>query len=404
MRKPIYLDHHATTPVDPRVVEAMLPFFTKEFGNAASRTHPFGHKAAAAVEEARGKVASLVGAEVDEIVFASGATESDNLAIKGSLAAARGRNPHLVTNLAEHNAVLDPCRRLEREGCRVTFLAVDRFARVDPESVRAAIGPETLLVSVMAANNEVGTLQPTSEIARICRERGVLFHTDATQAAGKVPLDLRALGVDLASFSAHKIYGPKGVGALFVRKGVRLKPLIDGGGHEKGLRSGTLNVPGIVGFGRAAEICRMEMAAEAARVRALRDRLERLLFEGLDFVTLNGHPEERLPGNLNVSFAFLEAEALMAAMEEVAVSSGAACTSASREPSHVLGAMGVERELAEGSIRYGIGRFNTEEEIDHAARRTIEQARRLRALSPLYEIAVQAGKGGAPMRKPGARA
>jgi cysteine desulfurase len=396
VKRSIYLDHHATTPLDPRVLESMLPFLTEKFGNAASRTHALGHAAAAAVEEARAKVAALVGAEAEEIVFTSGATESDNLAIKGAAAAARGGRRHLVTAAAEHNAVLDPCRRLEKEGARLTLLPVDGFARVDPESVKAAIGSQTLLVSVMAANNEVGTIQPTAEIARACRERGVLFHTDATQAVGKIPFDARALGVDLASFSAHKIYGPKGVGALFVRKSVPLEAQIDGGGHERGLRSGTLNVPGIVGFGAAAEICRVEMAAEGSRVRSLRDRLERRLFEGLDFVTLNGHPTERLPGNLNVSIAYLEAEALMAAIEEIAVSSGAACTSARREPSHVLRAMGIERDLAEGSIRFGIGRFNTAEEIDQAARRSTEQARRLRALSPLYEAAVQARKAGAP--------
>jgi len=399
VKTPIYLDHHATTPVDPRALEAMVPFFTERFGNPASRTHAFGRAAEAAVEEAREKVAALVGARRDEIVFTSGATESDNLALKGVARSARGRGNHLVTNQAEHNAVLDPCRRLESEGWRVTCLPVDRFARVDAEAVRGAIGPETVLVSVMAANNEVGTLNPLPEISEVCRAKEVPFHTDATQAVGKIPFDVRETGVDLASFTAHKIYGPKGIGALFVRggsPGVRLEPILEGGGHEKGLRSGTLNVPGIVGFGRACEICGTEMAAEAALLRALRDRLQSRLFEALDRVTLNGHPTERLPGNLNVSFAFLEAEALMAALEEIAVSSGAACTSAKREASHVLRAMGVPRDLAEGSIRYGIGRFNTEEEIDRAAARTIQEVRRLRALSPLYEIEVQAGRAARP--------
>jgi cysteine desulfurase len=385
----IYMDCHATTPVDPRVTEAMLPYFTEKFGNAASRTHSFGREAARAVEEARAQVASLVGADPSEIVFTSGATESDNLAIKGAMEAGRERGDHVVTVRTEHRAVLDSCRALERQGrARVTFLPVRKDGLLDPDEVRRAITDRTVLVSVMAANNEIGVLQPLDEIGNICRERGVLFHTDAVQAAGKVPFDVRSVEADLASFSAHKIYGPKGAGALYVRRRDRRAKLaaqIDGGGHEQGLRSGTLPVPLLVGFGRACEIARAEMPEESRRVLALRERLRRLIFEGLEHVVLNGSLERRLPGNLNVSFAFVEGESLITALGDVAVSSGSACTSAAMEPSHVLEALGVDEPLARSSIRFGLGRFNTEAEVDEVARLLRGAVARLRELSPLYD-------------------
>ncbi|MCS6800047.1 MAG: IscS subfamily cysteine desulfurase [Myxococcota bacterium] len=391
MRFPIYLDNHATTPCDPRVVEAMLPYFTREFGNAASRNHVFGWRAEEAVERARAQVAALVGARSDkEIVFTSGATESDNLAIKGVARFHRDRGDHIVTVKTEHKAVLDTCKRLEREGFGVTYLDVDRTGRVDPDDVRRAIEPRTILVSVMLANNEVGTVQPIAEIGAICRERGVFFHCDAVQGVGRVPFDVEAMHVDLASLSAHKIYGPKGVGALYVRRSkprVRLVAEMDGGGHERGMRSGTLNVPGIVGFGEAARIMKEEGVAESERIRGLRERLRKHLFDHLDEIHLNGADDPwRLPGNLNVSFAFVEGEALMMAIKEVAVSSGSACTSASLEPSYVLRACGVSEELAHTSIRFGIGRFNTEEEIDWVGPHVVAQVRRLRDMSPLYEM------------------
>ena len=393
MKLPIYLDYHATTPVDPRVLEAMLPFFSEQFGNAASRTHAFGWRAAEAVDAARSQAAALIGARSpEEIVFTSGATESDNLALKGAVPANRDKGDHVVTVATEHRAVLDTCKRLEQDGIRVTLLPVDKQGVVSPDAVRAAITDRTILVSVMAANNEVGTLAPLAEIGRITRERGVLLHTDAAQAAGRIPLDVESLGVDLLSFTAHKLCGPKGVGALYARRGIRLLPQMDGGGHESGLRSGTLNVPGLVGFGKACEICRQEMAVETGRVRRLRDRLHAKITGSLEDVFLNGHPTERLAGNLNLSFAGAAAEAVMATLRDVAVSSASACTTAAVEPSHVLRAMGVKRLLAHGSIRFGLGRFTTEEEVDHAARRVIEVVREVRAMPPMEQLAIVAAR------------
>jgi cysteine desulfurase len=383
------MDHHSTTPVDPRVLEAMLPYFTEHFGNAASKSHAFGWKAEEAVEEAREQVARLIGATAREIVWTSGATESDNLAVKGvaRFHAARGR--HLVTTAIEHKAVLDSLSALEREGFEVTVLPVNGEGIVDPESVREALRPDTVLVSVMHANNEVGTVQPIEEIGRITRERGVLFHTDAVQSIGRIPFDVESTNADLVSLSAHKMYGPKGVGALYVRRRprARLVAQIDGGGHERGYRSGTLNVPGIVGFGRAASLAREEMPAEATRILALRERLRQAILGALDRVVVNGSLERRLPGNLNLSFEHVEGEALLIAMKDVAVSSGSACTSASLEPSYVLRAMGVPDDMAHASIRFGLGRFNTEEEVDHAARLVVEKATRLREMSPAWDAA-----------------
>jgi cysteine desulfurase len=387
---PVYLDNNATTRTDPRVVEAMLPFFTEQYGNAASRHHRFGWKAEEAVEGARAEVAALIGASPKEIVFTSGATESDNLALKGVAAMYRRRGDHLITAVTEHHAVLDSARCLEPEGVRVTYLPVDGYGRVRVAQVAEALTERTMLVSIMAANNEVGTLQPIEEIGRLCKQRGVLFHTDAVQAVGKLPLDINALGVDLLSISAHKMYGPKGVGALYVRRRdphVRLEPLLDGGGHERGMRSGTLPVPLIVGFGKACNLCREEMAAEAERLLGLRERLRRGIMERLSDVHLNGHPTERLPGNLNLSFAYIEGEALMMSMKDVAVSSGSACTSASIEPSYVLRAMGLSDELAHGSLRFGLGRFTTEEEVDFVIEEVVRNVERLRALSPEYGLA-----------------
>lgn len=380
------MDCHSTTPVDPRVLEAMLPYFGERFGNAASKSHSFGWKAEEAVEEAREEVARLIGATAREIVWTSGATESDNLAVKGvaRFHAAKGR--HLVTTAIEHKAVLDSMAALARDGFEVTVLPVSGEGIVDPEAVRAAIRPDTVLVSVMHANNEVGTVQPLEEIGRITREKGVLLHTDAVQSLGRIPFDVEAMQADLVSLSAHKTYGPKGVGALYVRRRprARLVAQIDGGGHERGYRSGTLNVPGIVGFGRAAALAREELPVEAPRLLALRERLRRAILAGLDRVTVNGSLEHRLPGNLNLSFAHVEGEALLIAMKDVAVSSGSACTSASLEPSYVLRAMGVPDDLAHSSIRFGLGRFNTEEEVDHVARVVIEKATRLREMSPAW--------------------
>jgi cysteine desulfurase len=389
VRLPIYLDNNATTRTDPRVLEAMLPYFTERYGNAASRNHSFGWEADEAVDRAREQVAGLIGADPREIVFTSGATESDNLALKGVAAMYQKKGRHLVTQATEHHAVLDPARRLQREGYRLTELAVDRHGCVHPEQVAAALTDETILVSVMAANNEIGTLQPLVEIGRLCKERGVLLHTDAAQAAGKVPLDVQEMGIDLLSLSAHKMYGPKGVGALWVRRRdprVRLEPMLDGGGHERGLRSGTLPVPLIVGFGVACELCRQEMAAEAQRLTALRRRLQEGIQAQLDGVSVNGHPSQRQPGNLNLSFAWVEGEALMMAMRDVAVSSGSACTSASVEPSYVLRALGLSDDLARGSLRFGLGRFTTEEEVEYVIGEVAAAVRRLRALSPVYEM------------------
>jgi cysteine desulfurase len=393
VKLPIYLDNNSTTRTDPRVLEAMLPFFTERYGNAASRHHVFGWDAKEAVDQAREQVAGLIGASAREIVFTSGATESNNLVLKGVAGMYRQQGNHVITAATEHKAVLDPCKRLEREGFRVTFLAVDRFGRVTPEQVAAALTDQTILVSIMAANNEIGTLQPIRAIGQLCKQRGVRFHTDAVQAAGKVPLAVEEMGIDLLSLSAHKIYGPKGVGALYVRRRdprVRLEPLFDGGGHEGGLRSGTLPVPNVVGFGKACELSQQEMASEAERLVGLRERLRQGIMDQLDEVFLNGHPTERLPGNLNLSFAYVEGEALMMAMRDVAISSGSACTSASLEPSYVLKALGVSDDLAHSSIRFGLGRFNTAEEVEFVISDVVRAVRRLRAMSPLYEMERQA--------------
>lgn len=389
MKIPIYLDYHATTPVDPRVLEAMLPHFTTEFGNAASKSHSFGWRAEEAVEAAREEVARLVGATAREIVWTSGATESDNLAVKGAARFYAEKGRHLVTCKTEHKAVLDSMHALERQGFEVTFLDPEPDGRLDPDKVRAAIRKDTILVSVMHANNETGVIHPIEEIGRITRAAGVLLHCDAVQSVGKIPFDVEAANVDLASLSAHKMYGPKGVGALYVRRKprVRLVAQMDGGGHERGFRSGTLNVPGIVGFGKAAELARAERDEEAARVLALRERLREGLQAELDLLTVNGSLEHRLPGNLNVSFSYVEGEALMMAIKDVAVSSGSACTSASLEPSYVLRAMGVPDDLAHSSIRFGLGRFTTAEEIEHVVRLVATKVKRLREMSPLYEMA-----------------
>ncbi|HEV3238431.1 MAG TPA: IscS subfamily cysteine desulfurase [Gemmataceae bacterium] len=390
VKVPIYLDNHATTRVDPRVVEAMLPFFTETYGNAGSRNHVFGWKAAEAVDQAREQVAHLIGASPKEIVFTSGATESNNLALKGTAGISRHKGKHIVTSKIEHKAVIDPCKRLERDGIQVTFLDVDHDGIVSVEHVGAAIKPETILVSIMSANNEIGTLQPIREVGKLCKERGVLFHCDAAQAVGKIPIDVEDLGVDLLSLSGHKIYGPKGVGALYVRRRnpvVRLDPQIDGGGQERGLRSGTLAVSSIVALGKACELCQAEMEKEANRLLVLRNRLQAGIMSQLDQVYLNGHPTKRLPGNLNLSFAYVEGEALMVGMKNVAVSSGSACTSANLEPSYVLKALGVNDELARSSIRFGLGRFNTEEEVDYAIEEVVKAVTHLRNMSPLYEMA-----------------
>lgn len=394
MDLPIYLDHHATTPVDPRVLESMLPYFCEQFGNAASRSHGFGWSADSAVEASRFRLAEALGARgPKDIIFTSGATESNNLAIKGAAAYQRERGKHLITTRIEHKSVLDTMKRLQTEGFEVTYVEVDREGRVDPAAIAAAIRPDTTLCSVMLANNEVGTIQPIAEIGRITHERGVWFHVDACQGFLRTPLDVIRDHVDLCSITAHKIYGPKGVGALYVRSSqprVRLVAQMDGGGHERGMRSGTLNVPGIVGFARAAELMQVEGAEENARIAQLRDRLESRLLSELDHVTVNGSSEHRLPGNLNVSFHFVEGESLMLAVKEIAVSSGSACTSASLEPSYVLAALGIDAASAHCSIRFGLGRATTFEQVEFAATRVITEVRRLRELSPLYEM-VQAG-------------
>jgi len=390
MKTPIYLDHQATTPVDPAVLEAMLPYFREDFGNAASRSHSFGWRAEEAVEEARESIASIIHASPKEIIFTSGATEADNLALLGVSEMAVERGRHVITCRTEHRAVLDCCGKLERLGYEVTYLPVDRYGRVSPQEVRSAITGQTILIAIMAANNEVGTLHPVAEIGAIAKEKAILFHCDAAQAVGKVPIDVEAMGIDLMAFSAHKIYGPKGIGALYVRKRnprVRLAPILHGGGHERGMRSGTLNVPGIVGFGKACEIAGRVMPEESISLAALRDRLHRRIISEIDEVHLNGHPDHRLPNNLNLSFAYVEGESLMMALDDVAISSGSACTSASLEPSHVLRALGVSDELAHTSIRFGLGRFNTQEEVDYVASRVVESVKRLREISPLYEMA-----------------
>ena len=391
VKLPIYMDNAATTQVDQRVVEAMLPYFTEKFGNAASRSHTFGWVGEEAVEYAREQIASLIGAASDkEIVFTSGATESDNLAIKGVASFYESKGKHIITCKTEHKAVLDSCKRLEKEGFSITYLQPDARGCVDPDDVRKAITDKTILVSLMLANNEVGTVHRIADIGKITREKGVLLHCDAVQGVGKIAFDVEKMNVDLASISAHKMYGPKGVGALFVRRSkprVRIGSEMDGGGHERGMRSGTLNVPGIEGFGKACEIAKQEWQKDAAYVLGLRDRLRAKLFAALESVHLNGAEDPwRLPGNLNVSFNFVEGEAMMMAIKDVAVSSGSACTSASLEPSYVLRALGVDEELAHSSIRFGIGKFNTEEEIDYVADLVIRNVGRLREMSPLYEM------------------
>ena len=381
MKLPIYLDYHATTPVDPRVVEAMVPYFAERFGNASSRTHKFGWDAAEAVDRARGEVARLIGARAREVIFTSGATESNNLAIKGTVAALRDRGDHVITVVTEHHAVLDTCRRLEREGVRVTYLPVGRDGLIDLDQVREAMTDRTILISVMAANNEIGVLQPIGEIGRIARARGVVFHTDAAQATGKVPFDGAALQADLVSLTAHKLYGPKGVGALFIRPRtpkLPILPMFDGGGQEHGLRPGTLNVPGIVGFGRACAICQDEMEQDAARLGALRDRLLAGLLDRVEGIAVNGSLAERLPQNLNVSVEDVEGEALLMGLGDIAVSAGAACASGAAEPSYVLKALGVSDDLALASLRFGLGRFTTDEEVDYVIDRLATVVPRLR--------------------------
>jgi cysteine desulfurase len=390
VKTPIYLDNNATTRCDPRVVQAMLPYFTEHYGNAASRNHVFGWEAEEAVDNARDQIARLIGAAGKEIIFTSGATESNNLAIKGVAAMYRKKGNHIITQVTEHKAVIDPCKRLERDGYKVTFLPVDQYGRVDPQHLADAITDQTILVSLMAANNEIGTLQPLAAVGQICKAKGVIFHTDGVQAAGKVPVDVQAMGIDLMSLTAHKVYGPKGVGALYVRKKdprVRLEAQIDGGGHERGMRSGTLAVQQIVGFGAACEIARKELPEEGQRLLKLRERLRTEILDELPEVYLNGHPTERLPGNLNLSFAYVEGEGLMMGMKELCVSSGSACTSASLEPSYVLKALGVGDELAHSSIRFGLGRFTTQDEVDFTGGLVVRAVSRLREMSPLYEMA-----------------
>ena len=388
VQTPIYLDNHATTPVDPRVLEAMLPYFTDKFGNAASKSHAYGWEAEAAVDSAREQIAKLIGASAKEIVITSGATESDNLAIKGVAEAYRDKGNHIVTCVTEHKAVLDSCKVLQKHGYDVTYLPVRSDGLIDMERLKAALTDKTILISIMAANNEIGTINPVKEIGRLAKEKNILFHTDATQGVGKVPINVEAMGIDLLSLTSHKMYGPKGVGALYVRSTkprVKLTPSIDGGGHERGMRSGTLNVPGIVGLGKACEISQKEMSAEGERLIALRERLKDGILAELDEVYLNGHAVERLPGNLNVSFADIEGESLLMGLKEIAVSTGSACTSASLEPSYVLKALGLADELAYSAIRFGLGRFTTAEEIDFTIQRVVEEVRRLREISPRYK-------------------
>ena len=390
IKLPIYMDNHATTPVDPRVLEEMLPYFTDKFGNAASRNHAFGWAGEEAVELSRDRIAKLVGATTKEIIFTSGATESDNLAIKGVAEMYREKGNHIITAVTEHKAVLDTCKRLEKYGYRVTYLPVQKDGLIDLEDLKRAMDDKTVLVTIMAANNEIGVLQPWVEIGKLCHERGVIFHSDATQAVGKVPIDVNKHNIDLMSISAHKMYGPKGVGALYVRRKsprVQISPIIDGGGHERGMRSGTLNVPGIVGLGKACAIAIEEMPRESCRLAGLRNRLRDQIMGRLDEVYINGSMERRLPGNLNISFAYVEGESLLMGINDVAVSSGSACTSATLEPSYVLKALGTGDDLAHSSIRFGMGRFNTEAEVDYVADRVCETVERLRELSPLYEMA-----------------
>ena len=388
----IYMDNHATTPMDERVLATMLPYFREQFGNAASRSHPYGWTAEEAVEQAREQIGKLIGAKGKEIIFTSGATESDNLAIKGVVEFYKDKGNHVITCVTEHKAVLDTCKALERAGkATVTYLPVDQYGQVDVDAVKNAITDKTVLISIMYANNEIGTLHPIREIGKLAKEKGILFHSDATQGVGKVPVNVDQDGIDLLSMTAHKMYGPKGCGALYVRsKGprVRLTPEIDGGGHERGMRSGTLNVPGIVGFGKACELCGQELEAEAGKLVALRTKLYDGLTSQLEEVFLNGHPTQRIPGNLNLSFSYVEGESfLMGVNKDIALSSGSACTSATLEPSYVLKALGVGDDLAHTSIRFGLGRFSTEEDVDYVVKRVVEVVQRLREMSPLYEMA-----------------
>ena len=386
---PIYMDNHATSPLDPRVLEAMLPYFTTKFGNAASRNHSFGWEAEQAVETAREQIAKLIGATAKEIIFTSGATESDNLAIKGIAEMYRERGNHIITQVTEHKAVLDTCKRLEKHGYRVTYLPVKADGLIDLDDLKRAMDDQTIIVSIMYANNEIGVIQPIAEIGKLCKEKGVIFHTDAVQAVGKIPVNVITDNIDLLSLSGHKIYGPKGVGALYVRRRnprVQLAEQINGGGHERGMRSGTLNVPGIVGLCAACEICMNEMAAEAAREIELRDYLKNKLEAALDYTQVNGNMEHHLPGNLNMSFVYVEGESLLMGINDIAVSSGSACTSATLEPSYVLKALGLGDDVAHSSIRFGLGRFNTKAEVDYVSDKIINVVQHLRELSPLYEM------------------
>jgi cysteine desulfurase len=388
LQTPIYLDNHATTPVDPRVLDAMLPYFTEKFGNAASKSHAYGWEAEAAVDSAREQIAKLIGAAAKEIVITSGATESDNLAIKGAAESYRDKGNHIVTCVTEHKAVLDSCKVLQKHGFDVTYLPVRSDGLIDMERLKESLTDKTILISLMAANNEIGTINPVKEIGRLAKEKNILFHTDATQGVGKVPINVDEMSIDLLSLTAHKMYGPKGVGALYVRSTkprVKLTPSIDGGGHERGMRSGTLNVPGIVGLGKACEISQKEMSAEGERLIALRERLKDGILAELDEVYINGHALERLPGNLNLSFADIEGESLLMGLKEIAVSTGSACTSASLEPSYVLKALGLTDELAYSAIRFGLGRFTTAAEIDFTIDRVVEEVRRLREISLVYK-------------------
>jgi cysteine desulfurase len=391
MKLPIFMDNHSTTPMDPRVLETMLPYFVEKFGNSASRNHAFGWEAEEAVENARKQIAHLIHADSKEIVFTSGATESDNLAIKGVVEMYHEKGDHIITSSTEHRAVLDTCKALEsKRGVKVTYLPVDKAGMVSPEDVRNAITEKTILITIMMANNEIGTINPIKDIGKVAKEKGILFHCDATQGVGKIPVDVQDMGIDLMSFSAHKLYGPKGIGALYVRKKaprVRIAAQMDGGGHERGMRSGTLPVPMIVGFGKAVELCEQEMPTESKRLSAMRDRLQTAITGKLEEVYLNGHPIQRLPNNLNLSFAYVEGESLLMGLKEIALSSGSACTSATLEPSYVLRALGVGSDLAHSSIRFGLGRFNTDEEVDYTAKRIIEVVTKLREMSPLYEMA-----------------
>jgi cysteine desulfurase len=389
VKLPIYMDNHATSPIDPRVLETMMPYLTGIFGNAASRNHSFGWEAEGAVEKAREQVAKLIGATTKEIIFTSGSTESNNLALKGIAEMYRERGNHIITQVTEHKAVLDTCKRLEKSGYRVTYLPVKADGLIDLEDLKRALDEKTILVSIMFANNEIGVVQPVAEIGKLCRERNVIFHTDGVQAVGKIPVDVNSMNIDVLSLTAHKIYGPKGVGALYVRRRnprVQISEQINGGGHERGMRSGTLNVPGIVGLGKACEIAGQEMADEGERLRKLRDKLKAKLEGSLDYIHVNGSMEHRLPNNLNISFVYVEGESLLMGINDVAVSSGSACTSATLEPSYVLKALGLGDDVAHSSIRFGLGRFNTEAEVDYVADKVIDIVKKLRELSPLYEM------------------